>query len=229
MQDLKKKFEEAYRVNGVNKVTNIINYNVGKFTNNEDVVVSDDALGSNPTEKRVKEVLNNMIGKSYLNKSNNTNIYIENIDILKYLHDGYNNIKNAKLKKRLSGNYGEVLEISKIDLTSSKSNVKGPNRGRQGYDYYNINLAFPIKDNKQNIIDYRYYSARLVVRKDNNNNYAYDLDNFKEKKGVALDKTSLSIAAGKPASNTFSEINLPQKNSKVNKNDSLNKELEYSF
>lgn len=91
-------------------------------------------------------------------------------------------IKKYKIKKRISGNYGEILEIAKMDTSKSKQNYKGTNRGKQGFDYYNVTLAYPIKNVSGEIIDYKYYEARLVVRKDNNNNFAYDLDNFKEKK-----------------------------------------------
>lgn len=123
-----------------------------------------------------------MLGIKYLNSNNNTEISIENKDIKKYLNDGYNNQKNMKLKKRISGNYGEILEIAQIDPNKSQSNYKGTNRGKQGFDYYDVNLAYPVKDNNGNIINYKYYESRLVVRKDNNNNFAYDLDGFKEKK-----------------------------------------------
>lgn len=63
-----------------------------------------------------------------------------------------------------------------------KSNYNVSSSGKQVYDYYVANLAYPIKDANEDILDYRYYEARLVVRKENNNNFAYDLDNFIQKK-----------------------------------------------
>ena len=151
-----------------------------------------------------------------MNSKSGTEISIENKDIKKYLNDGYNNQKNTRLKKRISGNYGEILEIAKMDTSKSKQNYKGTNRGKQGFDYYNVTLAYPIKNVSGEIIDYKYYEARLVVRKDNNNNFAYDLDNFKEKKGAVLDKTSLSIMADKSAHGSFNDTNIPQTDVKVN-------------
>ena len=88
----------------------------------------------------------------------------------------------------------------------------------KGFDYYDVNIAYPVKDNDGNIINYKYYESRLVVRKDNNNNFAYDLDGFKEKKGAVLDKTSLSIMADKSADGSFSEDNISQSNNTVNSN-----------
>ena len=77
------------------------------------------------------------------------------------------------LKKRIASNYGEILEISKYDPNiSNVSNYKGTNRGKIGFDYYNVNLAFPIRDSKKNIVDYKFYETRLVVRKETNENFA---------------------------------------------------------
>ena len=45
-----------------------------------------------------------------MNKSSNNKISIENKDIKKYLNDGYNNYRSSKLKKRIAGNYGEIIE-----------------------------------------------------------------------------------------------------------------------
>ena len=75
------------------------------------------------------------------------------------------------LKKRISGNYGEILEISKIDPSKSQSNYKGTNRGKQGFDYYDVNLAYPVKNVNGDVINHRYYEARLVVRKEENGNF----------------------------------------------------------
>ena len=74
--------------------------------------------------------------------------------------------------------------------------------------------------NNGKIINYKYYESRLVVRKDNDNNFAYDLDNFKEKKGAVLDKTSLSIMADKSADGSFLNDNVPQSNKNVKSNSS---------
>ena len=109
-----------------------------------------------------------------------------------------------------------LKNLQYLKTSKSKQNYKGTNRGEQGYDYYNVTLAYPIKNVSGEIIDYKYYEARLVVRKDNNNNFAYDLDNFKEKKGAVLDKTSLSIMADKSAHGSFNDTNIPQTDIKVN-------------
>ena len=182
--NIKNNFINAY--NSDFKETDEFNckYLKGKLTNGEDVIISDDVIGTHPTVNQAKKVLYKMLGISYKNNSNGKYISIEKKDINKYLHDGYNNQKNNLLKKRISGNYGEILEIAKI--ISSKTNYKNTNRGKQGFDYYSVNLAYPIKDVKGKILDYRHYEARLVVRKDNKGNFAYDLDGFKEKKKNAL-------------------------------------------
>lgn len=217
VQDLETKWREAYNIATKGTVQENLKdnsqFSTGKLTTGEDIVISDDINGSNPNNKVAEQTLKNMLGIKYINDSNSKEISIEKKDIKKYLNDGYHNYKNSKLKKRIAGNYGEVIELAKID--SSEPNYKNTNRGKQGYDYYNANLAYPIKDAKGNIKDYKYYEARLVVRKDNNNNFAYDLDNFKEKKGAALDKSSLSITAGKPASSSFSGNNISQSNKNV--------------
>ncbi|MEG2832445.1 MAG: hypothetical protein RR923_06650 [Bacilli bacterium] len=96
-----------------------------------------------------------------------------------------------------------------------KSNYNVSSSGKQVYDYYVANLAYPIKDANEDILDYRYYEARLVVRKENNNNFAYDLDKFIEKKGAVLDKTSLSIVADKSADGSLMSNNIPQSNASV--------------
>ena len=224
VQDLEIKWRNAYRntamKQAVNNLNGNVNYAKGKLMSGEDVIVSDDVNGSHPTRQEAEKNLNSMLGIKYLNSKSGTKISIENKDIEKYLYDGYNKPKNARLKKRISGNYGEILEIAKIDTDKSKSNYKGTNRGRQGFDYYDVSLAYPVKDVSGKIIDYKYYEARLVVRKDNNNNFAYDLDNFKEKKGAVIDKTSLSIMADKSAHGSFNDTNIPQSNDKVNRDTS---------
>lgn len=224
VQDLEIKWRNAYRntamKEAVNNLNGNVNYAKGKLMSGEDVIVSDDVNGSHPTRQEAEKNLNSMLGIKYLNSKSGTKISIENKDIEKYLYDGYNKPKNARLKKRISGNYGEILEIAKIDTDKSKSNYKGTNRGRQGFDYYDVSLAYPVKDVSGKIIDYKYYEARLVVRKDNNNNFAYDLDNFKEKKGAVIDKTSLSIMADKSAHGSFNDTNIPQSNDKVNRDTS---------
>ena len=216
-KDVKNKFDSAYRSefnkNNVDVLDNDMFFSKGKLTSGEDVVVSDDTDGSRPSNKMAEKTLKKMLGITYVNNSNNNEIIISNKDIKKYLNDGYNNYRNAKLKKRIAGNYGEVIELAKIN--SSEPNYKNSKRGKQGYDYYDVNLAYPIKDSYGNVMDYKYYTARLVVRKDNNSNFAYDLDKFTEKKGAALDKTSLSITTGKPVSSSFSGNNIPNSNQNV--------------
>ena len=216
-KDVKNKFDSAYRSefnkNNVDVLDNDMFFSKGKLTSGEDVVVSDDINGSRPSNKMAEKTLKKMLGITYVNNSNNNEIIISNKDIKKYLNDGYNNYRNAKLKKRIAGNYGEVIELAKIN--SSEPNYKNSKRGKQGYDYYDVNLAYPIKDSYGNVMDYKYYTARLVVRKDNNSNFAYDLDKFTEKKGAALDKTSLSITTGKPVSSSFSGNNIPNSNQNV--------------
>lgn len=215
VQDLEVRWRNAYR-QSVNNLNENVNYAKGKLMSGEDVVVSDDVNGSHPSKQEAEQNLKSMLGIKYVNSKSGTEISIENKDIKKYLNDGYNNQKNTRLKKRISGNYGEILEIAKMDTSKSKQNYKGTNRGKQGFDYYNITLAYPIRNVSGEIIDYKYYEARLVVRKDNNNNFAYDLDNFKEKKGAVLDKTSLSIMADKSAHGSFNDTNIPQTDVKVN-------------
>lgn len=215
VQDLEVRWRNAYR-QSVNNLNENVNYAKGKLMSGEDVVVSDDVNGSHPSKQEAEQNLKSMLGIKYVNSKSGTEISIENKDIKKYLNDGYNNQKNTRLKKRISGNYGEILEIAKMDTSKSKQNYKGTNRGKQGFDYYNVTLAYPIKNVSGEIIDYKYYEARLVVRKDNNNNFAYDLDNFKEKKGAVLDKTSLSIMADKSAHGSFNDTNIPQTDVKVN-------------
>lgn len=215
VQDLEVRWRNAYR-QSVNNLNENVNYAKGKLMSGEDVVVSDDVNGSHPSKKEAEQNLKSMLGIKYVNSKSGTEISIENKDIKKYLNDGYNNQKNTRLKKRISGNYGEILEIAKMDTSKSKQNYKGTNRGKQGFDYYNVTLAYPIRNVSGEIIDYKYYEARLVVRKDNNNNFAYDLDNFKEKKGAVLDKTSLSIMADKSAHGSFNDTNIPQTDVKVN-------------
>lgn len=215
VQDLEVRWRNAYR-QSVNNLNENVNYAKGKLISGEDVVVSDDVNGSHPSKQEAEQNLKSMLGIKYVNSKSGTEISIENKDIKKYLNDGYNNQKNTRLKKRISGNYGEILEIAKMDTSKSKQNYKGTNRGKQGFDYYNVTLAYPIRNVSGEIIDYKYYEARLVVRKDNNNNFAYDLDNFKEKKGAVLDKTSLSIMADKSAHGSFNDTNIPQTDVKVN-------------
>lgn len=189
-----------------------IQYAKGKLTNGEDVVVSDDVNGTNPTEKAARKSLDKMLGIKYKNSSSGNEISIENTDISKFLHDGYNDYRTSKLKKRISGNYGEVIEIAKIDPSKSKGNYKGTNRGKKGYDYYDVNLAYPIRNQKGKIIDYNYYTARLVVRKENNGDFAYDLDNFTKNNNAALDKTSLPIMVGEPTSSVITNSITPKNN-----------------
>lgn len=213
IKNLKIKWEKAYRSQNSN--LNETEYSKGKLLNGEDVVISDDVNGTHVNKDDAKKSLNSMLGTNYLNESNNTNLKIENKDIKKFLNDGYNNYKSNDLKRRIVGNYGEILELAKIDSNGSQSNYKSSNRGILGYDYYNINLAYPVKDSLGNILNYKYYEARLVVRKELNGDFAYDLDKFTQKKGTVLDKINLSIAADKSARGPFSANNISQSGTDV--------------
>ena len=199
-------------------------YSLGKLDNGEDTVISDDINGTRPTEKLARQSLEKMLGIKYINKNNGKEIQIENKDINKFLHDGYNNYKNTRLKRRIAGNYGEIIEIAKENPNLSRTNYKGSNRGRQGYDYYDVNVSYPVKNSDGNIIDYKTYGSRMVVRKDNNGNYSYDLDNFNEKRSSVIDKQSLPIAAEKSADGTSLSNNIQQSGQNVK----LNKELDNS-
>lgn len=128
----------------------------------------------------------------------------------------WESVKNKFEKAYRSQDYSNTKMEEIENPNKSRSNYKSSNRGKQGFNYYNVNLAYPIRSSNGDIIDYKYYESRLVVRKDNNNNFAYDLDDFEQKKGATLDKTSLSIVAGKPADGSFSLKKISQLNSKVN-------------
>lgn len=190
-------------------------YSLGKLDNGENTVISDDINGTRPTEKLARQSLEKMLGIKYINKNNGKEIQIENKDINKFLHDGYNNYKNTRLKRRIAGNYGEIIEIAKENPNLSRTNYKGSNRGRQGYDYYDVNVSYPVKNSDGNIIDYKTYGSRMVVRKDNNGNYSYDLDNFNEKRSSVIDKQSLPIVAEKSADRTSLRDNIQQKKQNV--------------
>lgn len=215
VNDLYNKWTEAYNSN--KQLNDNESFLKAKLDNGESTVVSEDINGTNPTDREAKRSLENMLGIKYINEGNSKEISIENKDIGKYLHDGYNNYKSARLKKRIAGNYGEIIEIAKEDIQASKPNYKGSNRGKQGFDYYNVNLTYPIRDANGNIVDYKNYEARLVVRKDNGGNFAYDLDNFSIKNGATLDKSSLSIASDKSDSGS-SNKSIPPTQQNVNDN-----------
>ena len=220
IKDLKNKWKEAYS----NTSKNIENtkYSITELNNGEKTVLSDDINGSNPSDKVVKDVLKNMIGIKFKNESSSSQISIENKDINKFLHDGYNLPKTKKLKKRISGNYGEILEIAKINPEKSAENYKGTNRGKLGFDYYDVNLTYPIKTSNGEVIDYTTYSARLVVRKEKNGNFAYDLDKFTKKEGVIVDKNNLSIMDDKSSDDT-STNSISNASKNINKNISKDK------
>lgn len=209
IKDLKNKWEEAY--SSTSKNIEDTKYSITELNNGEKTVLSDDINGSNPSDKVVKDVLKNMIGMKFKNESSSSQISIENKDINKFLHDGYNLPKTKKLKKRISGNYGEILEIAKINPEKSAENYKGTNRGKLGFDYYDVNLTYPIKTAGGEIIDYTTYGARLVVRKEKNGDFAYDIDKFTKKEGVTVDKNNLSIMDDKssddPSTNSISNLN----------------------
>ena len=215
VEDLYYKWTQAYNSN--KQLNDNESFLKAKLDNGESTVVSEDINGTNPTDREAKRSLENMLGIKYINEGNSKEISIENKDIGKYLHDGYNNYKSARLKKRIAGNYGEIIEIAKEDIQASKPNYKGSNRGKQGFDYYNVNLTYPIRDANGNIVDYKNYEARLVVRKDNGGNFAYDLDNFSIKNGATLDKSSLSIASDKSDSGS-SNKRIPPTQQNVNDN-----------
>ena len=224
IKDLKNKWEKAYRES--NKQVNETKFSISKLSNGEDTVLSDDINGSNPSNKIVEETLKKLIGVKFNNESSSSQISIENKDIKKFLHDGYNNYKNMQLKKRISGNYGEILEIAKLQPDQSKANYKGTNRGNLGFDYYNINLSYPIKNANNEIIDYKTYDARLVVRKEENGNFAYDLDNFTKKEGITVDKSNSSIVAEKSADDTLTNNSISDYSQNINNN--LDEKMGYS-
>ena len=135
-----------------------------------------------------------MLRIEYINDGNSKKFLIKKEDIGKFLHDGYHNYKNSLLKKIIARHYGEIIEIARENKEASKYNYKWINRWKEGFDYYSVNLTYPIRNINKEIVDYKNYKARLVVRKDRNWNFAYNIDNFKIKRGSALDKTSLSMS-----------------------------------
>ena len=221
IEDLYNKWTDAY--NNSSSLNSETNYLKGKLDNGEETIISEDINGNKPIEKDVKKTLENMLGIEYINEGNSKKILIEKGDIGKFLHDGYHNYKSSLLKKRIAGNYGEIIEIARENKEASKDNYKGTNRGKEGFDYYSVNLTYPIRNTNQEIVDYKNYEARLVVRKDKNGNFAYDIDNFKIKRGSALDKTSLSMSE-KSDGRTSHKENIPQDNSNVNSQNSINSE-----
>ena len=221
IEDLYNKWTDAY--NNSSSLNSETNYLKGKLDNGEETIISEDIDGNKPIEKDVKKTLENMLGIEYINEGNSKKILIEKGDIGKFLHDGYHNYKSSLLKKRIAGNYGEIIEIARENKEASKDNYKGTNRGKEGFDYYSVNLTYPIRNTNQEIVDYKNYEARLVVRKDKNGNFAYDIDNFKIKRGSALDKTSLSMSE-KSDGRTSHKENIPQDNSNVNSQNSINSE-----
>ena len=221
IEDLYNKWTDAY--NNSSSLNSETNYLKGKLDNGEETIISEDIDGNKPIEKDVKKTLENMLGIEYINEGKSKKILIEKGDIGKFLHDGYHNYKSSLLKKRIAGNYGEIIEIARENKEASKDNYKGTNRGKEGFDYYSVNLTYPIRNTNQEIVDYKNYEARLVVRKDKNGNFAYDIDNFKIKRGSALDKTSLSMSE-KSDGRTSHKENIPQDNSNVNSQNSINSE-----
>lgn len=218
IEDLYNKWTDAY--NNSSSLNSETNYLKGKLDNGEETIISEDINGNKPIEKDVKKTLENMLGIEYINEGNSKKILIEKGDIGKFLHDGYHNYKSSLLKKRIAGNYGEIIEIARENKEASKDNYKGTNRGKEGFDYYSVNLTYPIRNTNQEIVDYKNYEARLVVRKDKNGNFAYDIDNFKIKRGSALDKTSLSMSE-KSDGRTSHKENIPQDNSNVNSQENI--------
>lgn len=218
IEDLYNKWSDAY--NNSSSLNSETNYLKGKLDNGEETIISEDINGNKPIERDVKKTLENMLGIEYINEGNSKKILIEKGDIGKFLHDGYHNYKSSLLKKRIAGNYGEIIEIARENKEASKDNYKGTNRGKEGFDYYSVNLTYPIRNTNQEIVDYKNYEARLVVRKDKNGNFAYDIDNFKIKRGSALDKTSLSMSE-KSDGRTSHKENIPQDNSNVNSQENI--------
>lgn len=218
IEDLYNKWTDAY--NNSSSLNSETNYLKGKLDNGEETIISEDINGNKPIERDVKKTLENMLGIEYINEGNSKKILIEKGDIGKFLHDGYHNYKSSLLKKRIAGNYGEIIEIARENKEASKDNYKGTNRGKEGFDYYSVNLTYPIRNTNQEIVDYKNYEARLVVRKDKNGNFAYDIDNFKIKRGSALDKTSLSMSE-KSDGRTSHKENIPQDNSNVNSQENI--------
>lgn len=218
IDDLYNKWTDAY--NNSSSLNSETNYLKGKLDNGEETIISEDINGNKPIERDVKKTLENMLGIEYINEGNSKKILIEKGDIGKFLHDGYHNYKSSLLKKRIAGNYGEIIEIARENKEASKDNYKGTNRGKEGFDYYSVNLTYPIRNTNQEIVDYKNYEARLVVRKDKNGNFAYDIDNFKIKRGSALDKTSLSMSEESDGRTSHKE-NISQDNSNVNSQENI--------
>lgn len=89
--------------------------------------------------------------------------------------------KESRSRERLDSIYSK--EINNPKATTSNDGVSGNNKRKdRRTKQVNFQDNRNQKDNNGNIINYKYYESRLVVKKDNNNNFAYDLDGFKEKK-----------------------------------------------
>lgn len=98
VEDLYYKWTQAYNSN--KQLNDNESFLKAKLDNGESTVVSEDINGTNPTDREAKRSLENMLGIKYINEGNSKEISIENKDIGKYLHDGYNNYKSARLKKK---------------------------------------------------------------------------------------------------------------------------------
>ena len=114
-----------------------------------------------------------------------------------------------------------MIEIAREEKEASKNNINKHIDGKKNLIiYYIVNLTYHIRNTNKEIVDYKNYEARLVVRKDRNWNFAYDIDNLKIKRDSALDKTSLSMSENSDGRTSHKE-NIPRHKSNVNSQENI--------
>lgn len=121
------------------------------------------------------------------------------------------------IKKRVNGKWVQSpnainSSVNNITTNDSKSQIAIPSKYNMQQEQKNIPIR---KDIPKNPTKESSYDVLKKTRKELNGNFAYDLDNFNEKKGLVLDEKTSSIMADKSADESFTTNNMPQSNKNV--------------
>lgn len=213
-QDVEYAFMKAFRDSGINE-QDVKQYAIGKTMDGIDVALADNAISKKEALnlKKVKQYLQNNIGKTFEIKSDGTIVDYTNYDVNEYLYSKYaqnlskKNINKLIVKNRIVTDLGEIIEVSRNPNFQTNKNNKvhqsDPDIGKKGFTHYETTFGVPVKDANGNIEDYNIYEGELIVEHNNNNSSTmYDIINIK-KSNRKLDPSTIGTSSMFGANSTL--------------------------
>ena len=160
------------------------------------------------------------IGKYYYIIESGQKVYIGKDLPSEYTQSIYTKRLNKQIKRvknQSAQNLGEMIEIATDRKWKKNIKPKHSKDAKYGWYYYSTRFAIPKMDSNNNVINFNVYTAKLVIRNDENGKkYLYDIQNIKKENSSRL--PAPLIAKVRNIRSNSLNLTIPQNNSVVNRN-----------